>query len=72
MMKEGEKELDAVISPLVPVIPGPAPANDCSSLLWVIVPRFHLFHLAGTSPPSDAQPFFFCKGLKSCQGEHVI
>lgn len=51
--------------PSTTVTLGPALANDCLSLLWVIVPRFQLFHPLMLS-------HFFCKGLKSCHSECVI
>lgn len=63
-----ERELDIFISPLAPlpllvlfhlIIACP--------LLWVIVPRFQLFHFTSTGPPSDAQTFFLQR-LKTMPG----
>lgn len=60
--ERGRERTGRCHQPIGTTVPlGPAPANDCLSLLWVIIPRFHLFHFAGTSPPSDAQPFFSVK-----------
>ena len=60
--ERGRERTGRCHQPIGTTVPlGPAPANDCLSLLWVVVPRFHLFHFAGTSPPSDAQPFFSAK-----------
>lgn len=41
-------------------------------LVWVLVPRFQLFHFRPHLPSGAQPPCFFCKSLTLCQSKCVI